>query len=332
MTLLMPVSPCEGPFGSGDAAGYAPSDPIAAEVVLPLLLDLVEPGAPWVAGLPFEHRAACASTNAALKEIAGRSRAGTTIVTDEQTNGRGRLGRTWLSEPRLDLTFSVLLRPRVVPAKGHLLALATGVAVAEVLEQRFGLEGQVSLKWPNDVFLAGKKVCGILLEASADADRILWAVAGVGLNVNSEPSRVLASLPPDLAAEWQGRPQPISLKEHLGVAVPRAPLLAALLARLTWWWAGLDWTSTVPTLLGEWRKRDALAGRPVEVFAGAGRSERVAAGIAAGIGAEGQLLIRTKPCGAGGIEGADEQGTKGAAEDGALMEVFAGDVSVTQAV
>ena len=283
---------------------------------MPLLLDLVEPGAPWVAGLPFEYRAACASTNAALKEIADGSRAGTALVTDEQTGGRGRLGRTWFSEPGVDLTFSVLLRPRVKLSKGHLLALATGVAVAEVLEQGFGLEGQVALKWPNDVLLAGRKMCGILLEASADADRIVWAVAGVGLNVNGEPSRVLASLPPDRAVEWRGRPQPVSLKEYLGVAVPRAPLLAALLARLTWWWTGLDWTSTIPTLLAEWRKRDALAGRPVEVFAGADRSELVVAGVAAGIGEEGQLLVRT-----GGVS-----------EDGALIEVFAGDVSVTAAV
>jgi BirA family transcriptional regulator, biotin operon repressor / biotin---[acetyl-CoA-carboxylase] ligase len=316
MSLLNPTLPSEGSPGPGAAAAKAPRDPITAEAVLPLLLDMVEPGAPWVAGLPFEFRAACESTNAALKRIADGSRAGTTIVTDEQTCGRGRLGRTWLSEPGVDLTFSVLLRPRMKPARGHLLALATGVAVAEVLEQGFGLEGQVSLKWPNDVLLGGKKVCGILLEASADADRIVWAVAGVGLNVNSEPCRVLASLPPERAVEWQGRPQPVSLKENLGFAVPRAPLLAALLARLTWWWTGLDWTSTIPTLLAEWRKRDALAGRLVDVSAGADRSELVVAGLAAGIGEEGQLLIRTEGLGV----------------DGALLEVFAGDVSVTAAV
>ena len=303
--MLTPGS--SGP--SFPAVACDPGDAITAEVVLPLLLDLVEPGATWVAGLPFEYLADCPSTNAAVKAIADRGRVGTTIVTDDQTGGRGRLGRTWLSEPGLDLTFSVLLRPRMDPVKGHLLALATGVAVAEVLEQAFGLEGQVSLKWPNDVLLGGKKVCGILLEASADACHILWAVAGVGLNVNSGLSSVLASLPPGQAGEWQGRPEPVSLSEYLGTAVRRAPLLAALLARLTWWWAGLDWTSTIPTLLEEWRKRDALAGRPVEVSAGTDRSERVAAGVAAGIGEEGQLLIRTEDC--------------------PLVEVFAGDVSVT---
>ncbi len=292
----------------------APSydDPIGAEAVLPLLLELAEPGTPWVAGRPFEYRARCASTNAALKQIAEAGRSGTILITDEQTGGRGRLGRTWVSAPGRDLTFSVLVRPAMAPALGHLLALATGVAVAEVLEEDFGLHGQVTLKWPNDVLLGGKKVCGVLLEASGDAERILWAVAGIGLNVNSEPSRLLESLPPQQAAEWQGRPLPVSLSEHLGHMIPRAPLLAALLARLTCWWTGLDRASTVPTLLAEWRRRDALAGRTVEVFSDAGRLDRVAAGQAAGIGQEGQLLVR--------------------GEDDVLVQVFAGDVSVTAAI
>jgi BirA family biotin operon repressor/biotin-[acetyl-CoA-carboxylase] ligase len=285
------------------------NDPIGAEVVVPLLLDLVEPGASWVAGLPFEYQSRCVSTNSALKQIAGSARSGATIATDEQTGGRGRLGRTWVSGPGVDLTFSVLVRPALAPARGHLLALATGVAVAEVLEESLSLHGQVKLKWPNDVILGGKKVCGILLEASADADRILWAVAGIGLNVNSAVSRLAESPAPESAAEWRGRPLPVSLLEHLGHPVPRAPLLAAILARLTFWWTGLDRAGTMPSLLAEWRERDALAGRRVEVFAGADRSELVVAGEAAGIGTEGQLLVR--------------------GEEGALTEVFAGDVSVT---
>ena len=289
-------------------SGVPVRDSIAVDAVLRLLLGLVEPGAAWVAGLPYEYLPECASTNAALKEMADCSRAGAVLVTDDQTSGRGRLGRNWLSEPGLDLTFSVLLRPRLAPAQGHLLSLAAGVAVAQVLEEAFELEGQVSLKWPNDVLLGGKKVCGILLEGSVQAERLAWTVAGIGLNVNGEPAKMVADLPADRAAEWCGRPEPISLREHLVTTVPRAPLLAALLARLTFWWTGLEWLSTVGSLLGEWRRRDALAGRPVEVFAGADRSERVAAGEAAGVGEEGQLLVRDAA--------------------GRLTEVFAGDASV----
>jgi BirA family transcriptional regulator, biotin operon repressor / biotin---[acetyl-CoA-carboxylase] ligase len=297
-------------------------DSIAAGAVLPLLLDSVQPGAPWIAGSPFEYRPTCPSTNAALKELADQRPTGAALVTDDQTGGRGRSGRTWLSRPGVDLTFSVLLRPTLEPARGHLLALATGVAVAEVLEKEFGLQEQVSLKWPNDVLLDRRKVCGILLEASADMRSFHWAVAGIGINVNSEPGRMLASLSSEQAAEWRGRPQPVSIKEHLGRAVPRAPLLAGLLARLTFRWTRLEQPAGVPDLLGEWRRRDALAGRRVQVLAGADRSECVAAGEAAGIGDEGQLLVRLSGAGRSGRERGPE---------GAFLEVFAGDVSVAAA-
>ncbi len=113
----------------------------------------------------------------------------------------------------------------------------------------------------------------------------------------------------------------MSLREHLGRAVPRAPLLAALLARLTLWWSALDTPESVPGLLEGWRSRDALAGRTVEVFAGADRSESVVAGEAAGIGEEGQLLVRAP----GRAAGAGVGSAGGAAR---LVEVFAGDVSV----
>lgn len=303
------------------------TDSLAEDTVLPLVRRLMDPGTSWVAGIPYEYLPVCPSTNTALKAKADESPAGTAIVTDDQTGGRGRLGRQWLSEPGLDLAFSVLLRPRLDPGRAHLLALATGVAVAEVLEEELGLRAQVSLKWPNDVLLAGKKVCGILLEASAGGEGLLWAVAGIGVNVNGEPGRMLASLPPERATEWQGRPRPVSLKEHVGRAVPRAPLLAALLVHLTRWWSALDAPeveAAVRSLLEGWRARDALAGLGVEIFAGPDRSELLMTGEAAGIGAEGQLLVRpTGPATADGVAGCGATG---------LKEVFAGDVSVTLSI
>jgi BirA family transcriptional regulator, biotin operon repressor / biotin---[acetyl-CoA-carboxylase] ligase len=306
-------------------------DLVVAEAVLGHL-DLSSAGAR--VGVPYHYRGTCESTNALAKQMAatgsagvgrhvgigaaaeGRdpgAPAGTTIVSDRQTGGRGRLGRSWMSEPGKDLTFSVILRPVLAPARTHLLSLATGVAVAEVLEERFGLEGQVALKWPNDVLLGGRKVCGMLLEGSMDADRLHWAVAGVGLNVNGRASRLPERAAPERAGEWKGRPQPVSLAEHMGRSIPRAPLLAALLTRLGEWWEALD---PADLLLDGWRRRDALAGRPVEVVSGPGGGKRpavgpgdlVVRGEAAGVGPEGQLLVR-------------EAG-------GRVVPVFAGDVSV----
>jgi BirA family biotin operon repressor/biotin-[acetyl-CoA-carboxylase] ligase len=283
-------------------------DPVTVDRVVPLLLDLVGSRVPWVAGVPYEYLPTCASTNTVLKGLAESAASGTTVVTDEQTGGRGRVGRTWMSEPGRDLTFSVLIRPSLLPAQGHLLSLAGGVAVAEVLEERCGRGAKVGLKWPNDVLLDGKKVCGILLEASADPARIHWAVAGIGLNVNSESSSLVQGSSPGQAAEWKGRLQPVSLREHLGRMTPRAPLLAALLARLTYWWNGLGRSDAAAGVLAEWERRDVLEGRRVEVSAGMDDLGRVAVGEAAGIGEEGQLLVR-RP-------------------DGTVMEIFAGDVSV----
>lgn len=314
------------PEGLGPATAAAPASTAVTAAAAPAATAAapaagVRPASVLV-GLPYHYRASCESTNSLAKQMAapggaGRGSlgapAGTVVVTDRQTGGRGRLGRTWVSEAGKDLTFSVILRPAVAPAVAHLLSLAAGVAVAEVLEDHYGLAGEVSLKWPNDVLLAGGKLCGILLEGSMDADRLHWAVAGIGLNVNGAGSALPEQAAPERRGEWAGRPRPVSLAEHVGRPVPRAPLLAALLKRLGAWWEGID---EPERLLAAWRRRDALAGRAVEVVSGlgrtdgprAGRAETVVRGVAAGIGGEGQLLVRE--------------------EDGRVVPVFAGDVTV----
>jgi len=280
------------------------TDLVAAEAVLPFLLERVDPETSWVAGLPYRYVAACGSTNQVLKEAAVSSPSGAAVVADEQNGGRGRLGRTWVAQAGKDLTFSVLLRPSVTPVQAHLLSLAAALAVAETLETIPGLGGRVGIKWPNDVLLGDKKVCGILLEGSMDVDRLQWAVAGVGLNVNSDPAALMSHLGLQAADEWLGRPRPTSLRTEIGRDLPRAPLLAALLARLTERWAGLETAG----LLAGLRKRDLLAGRRVEVLSGPPHNEPVVAGTASGIGSEGQLLVRT-----------------GAGE---TVAVFAGDVTM----
>jgi len=304
-------------------AGYRLARPfddlVAAEAVVPFLLDLMEPGSPWVAGLPYRYLARCASTNQVLRGAAGLSSppganagraaaasppAGAVVVTDEQTGGRGRLGRGWVSQPGKDLTFSVLLRPALAPARAHLLSLAAALAVAETLETIPGLEDRVAIKWPNDVLLGDRKVCGILVEGSMDSDRLHWAVAGIGLNVNSDPVAFTGGLGPDALREWQARPEPASLCQALGRELPRAPLLAQLLARLTTRWNAVDGDDLLTGL----RQRDFLRGRAVEVLSGPPSNEPVVTGEAAGIGEEGQLLVLTP--------------------DGRQVQVFAGDVTV----
>ena len=304
-------------------------------------------------GVPYHYLTECRSTNAVARELVAKSPSGTVIVTDRQTGGRGRLGRSWLSESGKDLTFSVILRPALTPAQAQLLSLAAAVAVAEVLEERFGLQGRVGLKWPNDVLLEGRKVCGVLVEGSLDVDHLHWVVVGIGLNVNSQASRLPASAraagldhhSPDLAGqetlpsnsgpeakEWQGRPQPIALGEYLGRRVERAVLLAALLARLGDRFASVEKPAG---LLAAWRARDVLVGRLVEVTTS--RGALVVSGTAEGLGPQGQLLVReTVPVKESGLaresvsvkESDVEQSRRGPGAEGRVIQVFAGDVSV----
>ena len=116
---------------------------------------------------------------------------GTLIVADQQTSGRGRLGRTWVSEPGVGLYFSLVLRPPVTPARSSVLTLALGLGVARGIAEACGV--QCDIRWPNDVLLNDKKCCGILVESAAESGFLRYAIAGIGINVNH------AAMPPDLA-------------------------------------------------------------------------------------------------------------------------------------
>src|SRR3984885_10900926 len=114
---------------------------------------------------------------------------GQVLVAEEQTAGRGRLGRTWTSVPGASLTFSVLLRPVTVPAgRGGWLPLLAGVAVASAVRSVAGVEAV--LKWPNDVLVGDRKLAGILAEQSPDGSAV---VIGIGLNVAAAPGALPVS-------------------------------------------------------------------------------------------------------------------------------------------
>ncbi len=286
------------------------ADLIVAEAALPYLLEgsaaVDETPLPLV-GLPYRYVASCASTNVLLRDAAAAAPSGTVLVTDDQTVGRGRLGRGWISQPGKDLTVSVLVRPALAPARAHLLSLAAALAVIETVETLPGLEGRVGLKWPNDVLVAERKVCGILLEGSMDADRLQWAIIGIGLNVNSRPESFIEDQSETERRQWLGRPWPTSLAAEAGAHVPRAPLFAKLLGALAQKFGEVEGKGA-HDMLAAVRERDLLRGRAVEVFAGPLLDDPVGGGIAEGIGDEGQLLVR--------------------APGGELTTVYAGDVTL----
>lgn len=208
------------------------------------------------------------STNDRARELAREgAEEGTVVLAASQSAGRGRLGRTWES-PGGGVYCSMVLRPTIAPAQAGPLALVVGLGVARGLAT---LDAEPMLKWPNDVWLQGRKVAGILLEMSAEHDRIDWIVAGVGLNVDT---------PQDL-------PGAAGLRETVPgcrAAVAAAAMLDGVAS------AYADWRRVgFAGLAEEYAGLDALAGEAVTVSTATG--EVLASGVARGVDPEGRLLV-----------------------------------------
>ena len=116
---------------------------------------------------------------------------GTVVIAEEQTAGRGRAGRSWASEKSVGIYVSILLRPPIPPAHAPLLTLVAGLAARDAVAE--DLDAAPDIRWPNDLLVGGRKLCGILTEMHAEPDRIHYAVIGVGLNVNQ------SKMPADIA-------------------------------------------------------------------------------------------------------------------------------------
>jgi BirA family transcriptional regulator, biotin operon repressor / biotin---[acetyl-CoA-carboxylase] ligase len=210
---------------------------------------------------------------------------GVLLAAEEQTAGRGRMGRTWVSPPYAALTFSLLLHPAVPPARRGWLPLLTGVAVAAAVTDVTGVETR--LKWPNDVLagdaLAGEgKLAGILAEAAGDA-----VVVGIGLNVSTEPAELPGPGPGALPAT--------SLRAAGATALNREKLLLAILARFERWYRTWQQAGGDPDRSGlraEYTRLSATIGRPVRAELPGGQA---LSGRAVGVDSDGRLLVRVSP-------------------------------------
>lgn len=219
----------------------------------------------------FEGGRTTSSTNDDCKALAREGAPeGTVVVAAEQTAGRGRLGRQWVS-PLGGAYFSALLRPPLAAAEAPPLALVCSLGIALALE---AAGAPVMLKWPNDIYLGWRKLGGVLLEISAEADMVEWVVAGCGINVRRVPR-----LAPDAAA----------LEEVVSMAPAQVAALAldgiaqAYREHLRAGLAGL---------LEQYERRHLLAGREVAVKDLSGAV--VASGEVMGVDGMGRLLVLTK--------------------------------------
>ncbi|MCL6634836.1 MAG: biotin--[acetyl-CoA-carboxylase] ligase [Peptococcaceae bacterium] len=170
------------------------------------------------------------STNDLAKELARKGAGeGSLVVAEEQTGGKGRLGRGWFSPRYKGIWFSLILHPPVDPSEASRVTMLAAVAVASAIRKSTGVAA--GIKWPNDLLAGGKKICGILAELSAEMDRINHLVVGVGINANLDAG--------DFPEEV--RSAATSLKMEAGRTVSRVRLLQECLTEFErWYTAWLD--------------------------------------------------------------------------------------------
>jgi BirA family biotin operon repressor/biotin-[acetyl-CoA-carboxylase] ligase len=231
------------------------------------------------------------STNRLAKELAEKNAAnGTLVLAEEQTAGRGRLDRTWLAPAFSSILCSVIFYPDLAPGSLFRLTMMASVAVASAINRACNLPAKI--KWPNDVYIGNKKVCGILTEFSGNKDRIRYAVVGMGLNVNLDFTNhtELAGIATSLQAES-------------GRKISRLKILKGLLEELDYQYQLLA-AGRADEVRRAWEQHALILGKRVTVYSG----DETITGTAQGIDADGHLLL---------ID-----------EGGACREIISGDVSL----
>lgn len=211
------------------------------------------------------------STNEMAKEIASTCGNGTIVLAEVQTGGRGRLSRLWRSPPG-GVWISLVLKPEIALVHAYRINMTVSVAIARTLFQLYGLNA--GIKWPNDILVNGRKLCGILMEVSAETDRLEYAVVGIGINANV----VVDEFPRD----WNAT----SLSMETGSQVSRTQLIQTLLREIE---LAYEQMST-PKISSEWRERSVTLGRHVRIT----NSESDIEGSAVSLGDDGALFIRLK--------------------------------------
>lgn len=244
----------------------------------------------WL-GKEIVYKDVTASTNADVRRMAeDGAKEGLLVVADGQTLGKGRRGRTWESPKGTNLYFSMLLKPDFSPDKASMITLVAAYSVAKVIRKNTGLDAKI--KWPNDIVVDKKKVCGILTEMNMERDYIHHIVVGVGINVNEEefPEEII-----DMAT---------SLKNEKGSILSRANLLSDILSQMEKDYAMFLQAGDLKPFVDEYNQMLVNKGALVKVLDPKGEFS----GIAGGINEEGMLIVFK--------------------ENGQIEKVYAGEVSV----
>lgn len=212
------------------------------------------------------------STNHKARELAPTCPDGTLIIAERQSEGRGRMGKEWYS-PHGGIWLSIILKPDISPEHIYRLTLVAGVSVAEALA---GMGIAAQIKWPNDILINEKKVCGILTEVDAEMDVVNFVIVGIGINANIE----LDMLPPLLGIHST------SLKNEVGSDINRVMLVQRLLERFEQDYR-LFISGDFDSIIRRWKEHSATLNRQVRIVT----RFRTIEGEAVGIDHDGALVV-----------------------------------------
>ena len=226
-------------------------------------------------GQEVKHLASTESTNLTAKKLArGGGKEGLLVVTDYQAQGRGRLERKWWSPPRENLLFSLIFRPPFEINQTFRLTVLSSLAVAEAIRQETGLEALI--KWPNDVYIKGKKVSGILSEMGVENEQLQYVIVGIGINVNSDPS-----------IDHEIRDVATSISVELRQSFSRLKLLKAILELMEHYYHVLKEGNFI-SIRKHWDALSLIKGKKVKVISRGNIQE----GIAESFDEDGFLILR----------------------------------------
>jgi BirA family biotin operon repressor/biotin-[acetyl-CoA-carboxylase] ligase len=233
------------------------------------------------------------STNLYAKRMAENSfEDGTVIIAEEQLKGKGRMGRDWVSPKGKGIWMTLMLKPKISPADAAKITLLAACAVCRAIEEIGGVYPKI--KWPNDIVLNGKKLCGILTEMSVELDEINYLIVGIGVNVNIELD--------DLPKQIQNIATSIQIEK--GSSIIRKELAATIMNNFESYYSTFISKGSIKDYINEYKEKSAILGKEVRVIS----SSLELQGTVADISEEGQLLLRL--------------------EDGSLKEIISGEVSV----
>ncbi|MBU5425261.1 biotin--[acetyl-CoA-carboxylase] ligase [Tissierella pigra] len=231
------------------------------------------------------------STNKKAKKIAFDENEGTVVISEEQTEGKGRLGRHWVSPKGKGIWMSIILKPKVDPIKVSKITLLGAAAVHKALKN-MNIESQI--KWPNDILIDGKKICGILTEMNCELNMINYVVMGIGINVNFNQE----DIPVDL------KDKAMSIKISKGIEINRKELLGNIINEFEKLYIDFRDKKSISKAIKVCRESSALIGKEVRIIKG----EEETLGKVLDINEEGELVVEF--------------------QDGTVDNIYSGEVSV----